>query len=117
MSNVKIMPATEAMLTDFYGEKPTKTVRALMGIVNGKPLGLGGYYIDTARVVMFSDISEEGMRYKKTIFTIAKRMLVHARATGLPIWVTPDKKHSDATRMLERLGFKKLNEEVWIWQE
>lgn len=50
-SEFVIRPATQEDLTQWYGSLPAYTTRALVGVLNGEVIALGGVYRDNNAVV------------------------------------------------------------------
>ena len=108
-----IEPATEGLLTAFYGRPPPRTVRALVAVRDGKPIGVAGVWRGAERLVMFSDLSPEARADKRLMVRGIRAVLGLVRDTGLPVHAVADKEVEGSERLLERVGFHRLTDEVW----
>ena len=116
MNNIKLVPVTPEILKRFYGEAPQQTVRAIAGVRGEEVLGIAGYFVDRARVVVFSDIPEENRKYRVSIMKGAGILLKMVSKTGMPVHAIPDANIKDADRFLKHLGFKELYKGVFAWR-
>ena len=117
MSNAKIVPATSDILNRFYGEPQKKTVRAVAIVKGEDVLGVGGFYVDEARVVMFSDLKPEALKHKKAVVLGTYEILRAAGETGLPAHAVADSRVPGSEHFLEQLGFESLHSGVWEWRK
>lgn len=101
-----ILPATHELLTQFYGEPPSRSMRAFVGIADGVPLAVFGLYYDVGRMVLFSDIRPEARRFKKTIVQGAKAVIELAKEMRVPVHAVAGTADG-SVRLLERMGFKR----------
>lgn len=114
MSEINIMFATKELLLRFYLLPPKWTLRAICGVRGVEVLGLCGYFLDDARVVLFSDMRPQALHYKKDILRIAKLTLAMALNTGLPVHAINDERYPDAPKLLKHLGFHQGYQGVWV---
>jgi hypothetical protein len=106
MSGPEIRPATEADLDDFYGHRPAQTVRALVAMLDDRPIGITGIAYPrggSAEPYLFSDWTPELRRRPKTLVKGARSMLRNFAVPGLRAVAAPDE--PGAPRLLRRLGF------------
>ena len=115
-TNAKLVPATAELWQRFFGRAEKRTVRALAMVRGEEVLGIGGYYVQDQCVVMFSDISEEGMKYRRLIVRGAYELLRTAAQRKLPAHVVPDPRILGAERFLAQLGFRPSDQGVWEWR-
>ena len=110
-----LRPATAADLKAFYGDKPRPTVRAIVGVVDGVPLGVAGISYERGQLMLFSDLKPEGRKYRKAIVKAARMVLEMAK--GIPILALAE--HPSSCRFLTRLGFTYIGSspagEVFRW--
>lgn len=117
MSNIELVNATHEMIHKFYGAPQKMTLRAIAMVRGDDVLGVGGFYVNDARVVMFSEFKPDGFKYKKAIVKGAKRLLNMAANTGLPVHAVPDPDIKTAKKFLKQLGFNELFMGVWEWRK
>lgn len=111
----EIVPATAAMLVQFYGAPPSRSMIAFAGLADGVLLAIFGLYYDTGRMVLFSDIRPEARRFKKRLVEGAFRVMALAREKAVPVYAVADCVDG-SVRLLERLGFKPQPGGVYVWQ-
>jgi len=114
MSSVEIRPATAELLEQYYGQMPPKTVRAVVGVdSDGNVIGVGGYYIEGIRAVVFSDMKPEARVHKRQIIKAAHAAIHLALDSGLsPIAV---QQSPESETFLKHFGFTKLVEGIYEW--
>ena len=59
MSVCEIRPATAEDFQEFYGRPAPFTLRAIVVVKDGKPVGFGGYYLIDGAALVFTDITPE----------------------------------------------------------
>jgi len=103
-----IRPATAADLIAFYGRPPPASVRALVAILDGRPVGVGGLKYEGGAdgetlLVAFSDLRPELRAYPVAIMRAARRVV--ASMQGRPAIALADPAEPGAPAFLARLGF------------
>lgn len=115
-SNVRLVPATAELIERFYGKPQERSIRGIVMVRGDEVLGVGGYYVDGARVVVFSELNDEGMLQRKLIMRGAYEVLGMAAETGMPAHAIPDPRIPSAAHFLKQLGFTELGFGVWEWR-
>lgn len=107
-----LVPATQAMLKEL-GERPKGTGRAYAAVMEGRTLGVCGYYQDHGRLVLYAQVTPELRRWKKVILRGAKMTMAAADRLRAPVvaMAQPDVPGSDRT--LIWLGFEHVEEELY----
>lgn len=101
-----LRPATRQDIEEFWGQS-TPTLRAWIGEVDGKVIGIGGYAWE-GRWVAFLDLKSEGRKYKKLIVRAGREMVRAADIQGIPyLYAQADGEEELADKWLKRLGFVK----------
>ncbi len=109
--------ATQDILTEFYGKRPDVSMKAIVALDDGRPLGVSGFKLDNNRMVMFSDISNE-LRMRKDF----KRIVIKAYKlllTMIPnclVYATASTDIKGSCVLLKHLGFNKLGGNIWLQQ-
>lgn len=113
---ITIRPATRADFEAMYGESPKKTMRAVVGDVDGEVVGIGGVYYDPAGVVGFLKITDAAAPYRFTMMREARKFM---QGFDIPIRAVRDPTSDGAGRFLMALGFERVGEtasgEVYEW--
>lgn len=116
---IELVPATQKHVEEFYGKKPIRSVRAIVGILDGKVVGLAGVFLDRNQVIAFSEMKEEARGYKKAILKAG--FMVYDIMTRYPVvFAVANPNEKGAHRLLTRFGFEfvELNGEgegVYKW--
>ena len=110
-----VIPATTEILTKFYGYSPKRTVYAFAAIEVDKILAVWGFHVENAHGVLFSDISHEGFKYKKSIVKNAKSLIELAKRKHLPLFAKADCMET-AKRFLVHLGFVEVKKGIYLCQ-
>lgn len=102
-----VREATPADLARFYEGKPVPTLRAWLGEVGDKVIGIGGYAFQMGRWVAFFDLCEMGRKYKLTMARTARMMLREADKAGIAfLYAETNENEPGAPRWLKSLGFR-----------
>ena len=118
MTTPTIVPATIAMLEQL-GEHPRGAGRAYAAILDGKPLGVCGYYHDTSRLVLYSKVTPELRRWKKVIVRGARMAMAAASRVRAPVAALAQADIPGSARMLQALGFEQVEDDLYwrpTWQ-
>lgn len=110
-------PATAADLRAFYGDRPHPTLKALVVTRGDEVLGVIGLAREGVRAKYFSEIREDlRPRLKRMISlrTIWKSMEL-VRTSKLPVFAIAQADEPDSHRVLQRLGFVQVQDEVYQW--
>lgn len=107
-SKIQIVPATEALIRQFYGDKPLPTMRAYLLLDDDKLVCIAGFircYLGGK--ILFSDICVPNREdYKISLTRFAFFMLRVAKEHGWPLLASPDPAIPTAAELLLRLGFE-----------
>ncbi len=101
-------PATAADLIAFYGRPPPASVRALVAILDGRPVGVAGIKYERGAdggklLVAFSDMGPELRAYPVAVMRAARRTMALLR--GRPVIALASPAEPNAPAFLARLGF------------
>lgn len=117
---VKTVPATAAHITAIYGEPLRQTVHGFAGIEGDAVRLLGAIYAENGRVILTfkaDDVARENMReHAKTILKGARRLLAIAEQWRLPVQTVVDEQYPRARELVEHLGFRRLEKDIYQWQ-
>ncbi len=117
MDELTCREARAADLREFYHGKPHPTLRALVVSQGETILGIIGLAREGARAKFFSEIREDLRPALKK--AICLRTILKARefvkASKLPVFAIAQADEPDSHRVLKRLGFVQLQDEVYKW--
>jgi hypothetical protein len=114
---IEIVPATAELLDVYFGETPAPRIRGYVALLDGRPIGVGGFAYRGGTVEVFSNIKPEMKQYRVTLFKVARMIMRHVEIVGLPAFATPDPDEPTADRFLARLGFERVSDsEVFRWR-
>lgn len=102
------VPATKALLDEYYDGRQMPTMQAWVWLEDGKPVGVSGFMNYRYKVkVLFSDV-DDGMTAQHRIQTLkfAKKMLKIADEKGWTLIAHPNEELETAERFLTYLGFQ-----------
>jgi hypothetical protein len=107
----QILPATVEHFDRLKGALPM-TARAFAVVRGEDVLGIGGVYRDGAIQVMFSELTDELRRDKRSLIRLIRsvKALLRPRAQA---FADPEIKGSEA--LLEHMGFEPLVGRVYQW--
>lgn len=115
MTGPAIVPATRAHL-EAVGERPRAAGRALAAVLEGRCIGVCGYFHDRHRVVLYARVSPELRAWPKVILLGAKIALGQAARLHAPIVAYADPEILSSRRTLEYLGFVQVGDGDTYWR-
>lgn len=117
MAELVCRAATANDLRQFYEGRPHPTLKALVVCDGQRLLGIVGLAREGVRSKFFSEIREDLRPSLKKV--ICLRTILRARelvrASKLPVFAIAQADEPDAHRLLQRLGFVHLQDEVYQW--
>ena len=114
--NMKVRPATVEDVLSYTGEYPPCQVRAVVGEIDGRIVGLGGLaFLKNGAVLAFMNAEPDVRNYKFALYRSAKALIQEAVGRGLTkINAIKADDIASAERFLSRLGFKSVGEDIYI---
>jgi hypothetical protein len=116
----EIVPATAEMFKQLSDEPAPKTVRAIAAVEGERVLGIGGFYVENGRLVMFAEICRaarsEMRRHKRTLIRAARTLMGMAAAQKLPVYAEADAEIPGSDVLLQHLGFEEQFKGVYQWK-
>lgn len=93
---------------DAFSPMPNKpTVKALVGEIDGRIIGIGGLFRMGGRWFAFVDLPPEARQHKMAIMRAAKRIMAEVRRMGLRyVYTEADPSEPKAIAWLMSLGFE-----------
>jgi hypothetical protein len=99
--------ATKQDIESYAGRPSAQTIRAVVGELDGRIIGIGGMYLQSGRWYAFADIPEEARKYKVHIIRAAVRFLADARSSGVRfVYACRDEGEAGSLKWLTSLGFE-----------
>ena len=98
----------------YYGERPRPTMRAIAIHLDGAPAAIIGMYFAGDRLMAFSEFKPELELHLKSMAILraikaAQRMFEQAKR---PVYAVGE----GCTGILERIGFKHIDDGVYLWR-
>ena len=107
MPRLVVRPATREDIEGFADMAERPTVRAIVGEIEGRIVGMGGFALLEGRWVGFCDLTADVRPYKMTIMRAAKRLMGQARRDGVKfVYADVDANEPRAHAWLASLGFE-----------
>jgi hypothetical protein len=120
-SRVAIRQATAADIAAFYGETPRRSMRALVAVLDGKPVGLAGVYYHQGQVVAFSETKPELQGMRHAIGRGALAVLAMLKRMNIPVLALAQQDIEGSAAFLARCGFEHVETtcegEVYRWRK
>lgn len=113
MTNIKIVPATKALLHQFY-KQDVPTMKAYVGVSGDEVHAVFGLRINKNIAYAFSDMDEIARKDKRAVIKGYRKFKELAKHCSAPIWATPDPQYPEANKFLEHIGFV-LDGENYRW--
>jgi len=117
-SKLVVRRATQADLEKFGDLRHKPTMMAWCGDVDGRIIGIGGFYFYRGRWVGFCDLTEEASRYKVSFMRVAKQAVNEMKRCGHNVlYAEVDPDYPMAPKWVGSLGFEKMDSGVWRWRQ
>lgn len=100
---IEILPATADLTEAYYGNRPRRTFRGWVGVLDGKPVGVCGIYREDGQPYAFSEF--RNCVDRKTIVRAIRLMVEAMDAVKGPLLAIENKDAPTAPGLLKRLGF------------
>lgn len=113
---IEVRPATPADIEAYAVEQSPYRVRALVGLVDGVIVAIGGVaYLPNGTVLAFMNLEQEAReRAPVTMLRVAKQVVADAHARGVAVInALCDESIEAAPRFLRRLGFREVGEGIY----
>ena len=116
---MELVPATQKHVEEFYGSRPIMSLRGVVGLLDGKVVGIAGVCIDQNHAIAFSEMREEARPYKRAILR-AGLMVYDIMQRYNVVFAVANKQEQGARRLMARFGFEfvemnSAGEEVYRW--
>lgn len=112
---VEIRPATQEDAESYFGSVQN-SMRALVVVADGKPIGMAGIVYTSGGMMAFSDAKPEASKYPVTIMKCARRLMQWVRESSVPVYAMCGNDQT-APSFLRHLGFAETEKQgVYLWQ-
>jgi hypothetical protein len=107
--------ASASDLLRYYGEQQEKTVKAIVILMDEDPVAVTGITVERGHHVAFSEYKPELEPHLKSMPVLRALKAVQGMfaAARLPVYAIRTVENC----LLERLGFRRLQDEVFLWAE
>lgn len=119
MPTVEVRNATKEDVERFKGSPGVgPSFKAMAGLIDGKPIAIGGLAFASGVVVAFADVTAEAKKHPVQLHRTALKVMADAKAAGhRVIYAKLDENEPTAARWLARLGFKPVDGKgLYLWQ-
>ena len=103
-SKVEIRPATKADVLRFYKGPPIYSARAVVAVVDGEPIGIGGVCRMGKQMVVFTDFDVESISRKDLVRAAREVLKIIGRYTTVAAYIDP--KSEAAKSFGKHFGFQ-----------
>jgi hypothetical protein len=114
-----IFPATAELLDAFYAERPDSrpkmTTRSVVAVKDGKPVGVGGFYVEPerGRVVLFGDLTDDLRRDKRLLIMGYRAALDMAKSYSPRVYSLADAAIAGSEVLLEHMGGRHVGQRIY----
>lgn len=111
---VEIVPATQELVAAYLGRPSPHTFKGYAAVRDGQPIGLAGIYREGSHLVAFSEVSGELKDHKRAM--VEGRRLVRQMMAEVhrPVFAEVNAQEPGAPKLLARLGFVPLHDNVLV---
>lgn len=121
MAEVEIRPARPDDLPAFAVETKSRTIRAVVATVDGRPMGIAGVAYHPRNIIAFSEMHEELRPYLAAIVAMRRAASRIFAGVAGPVVAVKDASIPGSDAFLAWCGFSHLNSgpegEVYIWKQ
>lgn len=110
---IEIRPANQKDIEEYYGGKPVYSMKGIVVLEDGKPIGVGGIFWYEGKRVMFSEMKVEAAKYKRAIIRAAKDVI--KQFDGKVVYAIAEN-CTTSPRFLKHLGFELVNEKEKLYR-
>jgi hypothetical protein len=110
------VPATPDLLKQFYGSIPARTSQTVVAVKDDRVIGVAGVYVDDARLIVFTDLSDELRQDKRTMVRGIREIFRLVQKYDLPVYAVVNTSIDGAVKLLTHVGFVHEYEGVYAWQ-
>lgn len=118
MAEIGFRYATAADIERYYPEPIYPTMRAVALTLDGEPAAIIGLARWATFAQFFSEYREEYRAHLKSMTTLRalKLAMRMVEETPLPVYAAAEENEPDSGRVLTRLGFVPVSENVYQWR-
>ena len=121
MAKVEVRPAEAGDLGAFAAATKYRTIKAVVGLVDGEPQAIAGVaFHPGGTIYAFSELHPPMAPYKMAIARMAQRMVKIMGETGCPVVAVEDETIADAGKFLKWCGFQHQascsHGKVYLWK-
>lgn len=107
MKQPEIVPANKGHFDDL-GETLQRGGRAIAAVMDGSTIGVAGYYLDNGRLIVFSTITPELRKFKRTIVRGAKIVMGMTLNIHAPAHALAESETKGSETLLRHFGFERM---------
>lgn len=101
-------------ILNVYGHSFPQSVRGVTVTIDDEVVGIAGV-LYTQPLQCFSNIDDKLKDHPRVIIKAIKKMRKILQSFTTPVFAFPNKEESTADNFLTHIGFKHLNDEVFVW--
>jgi len=98
---------------DELGEVVKHSGRAIAAVLDGRTIGVAGYYLDKGRVVLYSTITHELRAHRRTIVQGARIIMGMALNVEAPAAALAEPETAGSETLLKHFGFEPVERDVY----
>lgn len=112
MKRPEIVLATQDHFRDL-GETLKRGGRAIAATLDGKTIGVAGYYLERGRVIVFSTITPELRKHRRTIVRGAWIVMGMTGRIRAPAHALAEPETPGSSVLLEHFGFERIDGDIY----
>ena len=117
MAVIEMRTASAADVDQFFGRRPSGTIKAVVVTVDGVPAALGGLSYADKRVTLFSDLKPAIRPHVRSMAFLraVKKLQGWCGQARTPVFAVADENEPTSRALLSRLGFELIGDDVYVW--
>jgi len=116
LDHLKVRPANRDDVIAINGESYDHSFKGYTALVDGQPAAIAGVMFHNP-LTAFLNIAEgiDPKKHKRSAVILTRKLVSIIESLDAPVYAVADIRHPTAYNLLQHAGFKKHNDEVFIW--
>lgn len=109
----ELVPGTRELAAQFGAKLPAATSRTVVAMMDGRPVGIAGLYMEQAHLILWAEISTELRQFRRFLLEAGRALLAQVAHLHLPVYSAAQADVPGSAVLLEHLGFEHVFDNVF----
>lgn len=111
---IEIAPATSDLVRAYLGKDSPRTFQGYAALKDGKPVGLSGIYREGPHLFAFLNLDPEARAERRDLVKGRRLLSDLLDQAGRPVFARMNADEPTAPKLLERMGFIPLHDDILV---